>query len=110
MLRLSLDGLGTISPRKEYLAWALSPSTLIGTLRLRKNGTLALKLAAGRVANNPVPVLDRIESRRFTPQLAADVASHLASLSQLQITRLLTDEAIIEKTLIMLLPHPPSPS
>ena len=77
-----------------------------------KKGTLVLKqLAASWVANNPVPVLDRIWSRRFTPELAADTASHLASLSQLQITRLLTDEAIIEKTLVILLPHlPPSPS
>jgi hypothetical protein len=51
------------------------------------------QVAAGWVANNPVPVLDRIGRRRFTPQLAADVASHLVSLSQIQITRLLNRPA-----------------
>ncbi len=47
------------------------------------------QFAADWVANNPVPGLDRIRSRRFTPQPAADAASHVVSLSQLQITRLL---------------------
>jgi hypothetical protein len=43
-----------------------------------KKGTLILKqFAAGWVANIPALGLDRIPSRRFTPQSAADGRSHV---------------------------------
>ena len=75
-----------------------------------KKGTLVRKqLAAGWGANNPVPVLG--PKPPFHSTACCGPRKSVASLSQLQFTRLLTDEAIIEKTSVILLPDlPPSPS